>query len=281
MAIEVSVIIPVFEDVQRLALCLDALKRQSLPAECFEIIVADNAPYPHVPSGFLPVNARLIHEPVPGSYAARNAAVATSRAPFVAFLDSDCVPDEDWLLNGLAALRAYPSSRITGPLEIFRESGGSYYAHIHDLHVAFPQRSYVDAGFCVTANLLVSRAIFDRVGPFDHCYSGGDARWGLRATAAGVPIQYREDVRMSHPARQSIAKIFGKSRRIAGSSHRGAPYFFFKLMTPPVHWIVRFRRSGLSWVDGLVVLSIIWCGRLVQAREFTLVRLAIKKPSRT
>jgi GT2 family glycosyltransferase len=281
MPLDISVIIPAFHDLQRLALCLHALKQQSLPQDRFEIIVADNAPEPHVPMESLPANARLIHEPTPGSYAARNAAVGASRAPFLAFTDSDCIPDEDWLKNGLAALRAYPGSRITGPVSIFQESGGSRYALIHDLNVAFPQRAYVAAGLCVTANLLVSRAVFDQVGPFELCFSGGDTRWGLRATAAGVPIHFQENVVVRHPARGSVAEIFRKSRRTAGSSHRGARYFLFKLMTPPVHWIARFRRNGLGWVDAFIVLAIIWVGRVVQAWEFSLVSLGVKRPNRS
>ena len=281
MPLDISVIIPAFHDLRRLALCLDALQRQSLPPERFEIIVADNAPEPHVPVESLPANGRLIHEPTPGSYAARNAAVGASRAPFLAFTDSDCIPDEDWLKNGLAALRAYPGSRITGPVSIFQESGGSHLALIHDLNVAFPQRAYVAAGLCVTANLLVSRAVFNQVGPFEHCFSGGDTRWGLRATAAEVPIRFQENVVVRHPARGSVAEIFRKSRRTAGSSHRGARYFLFKLVTPPVHWIARFRRNGLGWVDAFIVLAIIWVGRFVQAWEFSLVSLGLKRPNRS
>lgn len=280
MALEISVIIPTYRDTPRLAYCLDALTRQSLPPEFFEIIVVDNAPEPDVQLGSLPANVRLIHEPTPGSYVARNTALAASRAPFLAFADSDCIPDKDWLKNGLAALRAYPDSRITGPVTIFRPRNGGHYAHIHDLSIAFPQRRYVKAGFCVTANLLVSRAVFDHVGPFEHCFSGGDSRWGRRATAAGVPIRYHEDVSVRHPARRSVGGILRKSRRTAGSSHRDARYFL-KLIKPPISWIARFRNEGLSWADAFMVVSIVWLSRLVQVIEFSLVRLGLKRPIRS
>ena len=280
MALEISVIIPVYRDLPRLALCLDALTRQSLPPECFEIIVVDNAPQPHVPPESLPANTRLIHEPTPGSYVARNAGVAASRAPHLAFADGDCIPDEQWLENGLAALRAYPGSRITGPVTIFRERGGGHYAHMHDLNIAFPNRRYVASGHCVTANLLVARTVFDQVGPFDHCLSGGDARWGRKAAAAGVPIRYEDDVSVRHPARRSVREIFRKSRRTAGSSPRDAR-FFLKIMKPPISSIARFRREGLSRAEALIVFSIFWASRLIQAQEFSLVRLRLKRPNRS
>ena len=280
MTPEISVIIPVYRDLPRLALCLDALTRQSLPADRFEIIVVDNAPEPHVPPESLPANARLVHEPMAGSYVARNAGVAVARAPFLGFVDSDCIPDEQWLEHGLAALRAYPGSRITGPVKIFREHGGGRYAHMHDLNIAFPNRRYVAAGHCVTANLLVARTVFDEVGPFDLCLSGGDARWGRKAAAAGVPIRFEDDVSVRHPARRSVREIFRKSRRTAGSSPRDAR-FFLRNMKPPLNSIARFRREGLSRAEALIVFSIYWASRLIQAQEFGLVRLRLKRPNRS
>src|ERR1041385_9155423 len=109
---DVSVVIPVLGDAERLALCLDALDRQTLPANRFEVIVVDNASdrdeaiaavvAEHAP------RFRLLHEPRPGSYAARNRAIADARGTIIAFTDADCIPRPDWLERGIAALHAAP-----------------------------------------------------------------------------------------------------------------------------------------------------------------------------
>jgi GT2 family glycosyltransferase len=40
----VSVVIPTYRDWDRLRVCVDALRRQTYPAESFEVIVVDNDP---------------------------------------------------------------------------------------------------------------------------------------------------------------------------------------------------------------------------------------------
>ena len=282
MSVEISVIIPVYRDWDRLRLCLEALERQTLPPGRFEIIVANNEEEDHTPPASLPANARIVHEPRPGSYAARNTAVAASAGRYLAFTDSDCVARPDWLANGLSALQANPHARISGPVSIFREPGSAYYAYIYDLHTAFPQREYVAAGHCVTANLLVARDIFDAVGPFDLCFSGGDTMWNWRAHEQGVPILYDAAVEVGHPARRDLADIFRKRRRTAGSSRLDVPVYAFVLerMKPPVRRLARLLRKGVGWKDSMAVFAIHWAGRLVEAQEFSFVRLGIKGPNR-
>ena len=105
---QISVIIPHYNDLARLDICLTALENQTLAADQFEIIVADN----HSPVGAEAVatvirnRARLIDAPVPGAGPARNAGVQYAKAEILAFTDCDCIPDPAWLEQGLAALKA-------------------------------------------------------------------------------------------------------------------------------------------------------------------------------
>src|SRR5688500_8808816 len=221
----VSVIIPVYRDWSRLALCLDALERQTLGSDAFEIILANNEPDGDCPLARLPANARFVDEPRPGSYAARNAAIATANGRVLAFTDSDCVPDPQWLERGLELLAAEPGTRVTGPIPVFREPGSSYLAFVYDFHTAFKQAQAVAKGSCATANLIVARNVFDQVGPFNPALvSGGDTEWGERAHRAGVPIRYDERVRVAHPARRTLAEIIRKKRRVAGSEAQRKAY---------------------------------------------------------
>lgn len=278
----VAVIIPVYRDWPRLQRCLDALAQQSIAAGQFEIIVVDNDAEPTPAPLNFPPNARLIHEPRPGSYVARNAGIAATRAPVLAFTDSDCVPDRDWLSNGLAALAQHAGSRVTGPVPIFMEPGASRLAHLYELHTAFPQLSYVRNGHCVTANLIVERSAFDRVGPFDECFSGGDTRWGRRAQARDIPIVLVDGVRVRHPSRRSVSDILHKSRRTGGSLPRYSSLqaFVWRKIRPPVWLIRRLRREQLGVVDSLLLFAIHWAAQVTEVTEYGLVQLGAKAPPR-
>jgi GT2 family glycosyltransferase len=285
MPLLLSVIIPVYRDWSRLAQCLAALERQTLAADQFEIIVVNNEPGGAMPLDRLPANARVIDEAKPGSYAARNTGVAASRGEHLAFTDSDCVPEPQWLEAGLAALRARPDARITGPIPIFAEEGSSRNAYLYDVHTAFPQRDYVRQGNCVTANLLVARAVFDQVGPFDECLSGGDSLWNARATAAGVPILYDERVGVRHPARHSVADIFAKRRRVIGSRaarrSMSALPFLASRVNPPLRLLLKLLRRKLGLGQATTVFLIVWAAQFAEAKEFLLVRSGFKQPNRS
>ena len=103
----VSVIIPVYNDAERLKLCLDALARQTYPGDRYEVIVVDNGSQQDpelVTSRYEQVT--LAHEACRGSYAARNTGLALARGDVLAFTNSDCIPAADWIEHGVARLGA-------------------------------------------------------------------------------------------------------------------------------------------------------------------------------
>jgi glycosyltransferase involved in cell wall biosynthesis len=215
---QVTVVIPVLNDVLGLRQCLAALRAQDFSGS-WEVVVADNGSIEDVEAVVAPhARARLIREERRGSYAARNAALRASSSPVVAFTDADCVPSEDWLRCGLDALEARPEAgAVAGRIEVFsRRPCSASAAELYDLIHAFPQERYVrDLGFGVTANLFVRRQVLERLGMFDASLrSGGDAEWGQRATAAGFPVFYAGEVVVRHPARRSITELLGKTRRV-------------------------------------------------------------------
>jgi GT2 family glycosyltransferase len=55
----VSVVIPVYRDWRRLGACLAALEAQTIPRECFEILVVDNDEAP-LPVAERPAGARYV-----------------------------------------------------------------------------------------------------------------------------------------------------------------------------------------------------------------------------
>lgn len=215
----VTIIIPTYHEWPLLKLCIEALEKQSYPKEHFEVLIVNNDPADAPPADFeLPGNMRLLNESKTGSYAARNKALSEAKGEMVAFTDSDCIPDRDWITNGVAYLQAHPEcSRIAGRITIYYKGKRPTPAELYNTLYAFPQQSYVQkSGACVTANLFTYKKVMDSVGWFDdRLYSCGDLEWGRAAARAGYPIHYVANVMVAHPAR-NFAELRKKERRVGG-----------------------------------------------------------------
>lgn len=211
----VSVIVPHYGDIAPLARCLDALARQTYPAEEYEIVVSDNmSPQGReVIEAAVAGRARLVFTAERGAGPARNGGVAASQGRLLAFTDSDCVPHPGWLAEGIAALEAHDF--VGGRMIVTTTSDGPLSgAEAFEKVFAFDNEDYVrQKGFTVTANLFCPREVFDRVGGFRNGMSE-DVDWCRRATAAGFSIGYAAKAAVEHPARQDWPALLAKWRRL-------------------------------------------------------------------
>lgn len=280
-----SVIIPVYRDWYRLATCLEALAGQTLDQDKFEIIIVDNEPGHGFTIPPIPSNAKIVLAGEPGSYSARNAAIAVACGRYLAFTDSDCVPAPDWLANARLAVEEQPLARHTGPIPIFREQAGRYYAYLYEYHTAFRQRENAFEGISTTANLIVSKAEFDRVGPFDtNLLSGGDYVWSRRAEEAKVPLVYHDNIVVRHPARVSVKAILAKKRRTSGSEaifKTTSLWRYSRHRLMPKVSAITFDRGRVSIIDKVMLLGIAWLKDVHGCIAFTTVRLGLSKPHRS
>jgi glycosyltransferase involved in cell wall biosynthesis len=215
--VRVSVIIPVRDDAARLKLCLDALAKQTLP-EPFEVIVVDNGSSDMSGSvGDEYPNVRCLEEQRVGSYAARNRGVEEARGAILAFTDADCLPGPDWLERGCERLEAarVPAFVVGSVDVVVRDPMAPSPVELYELVHGYPQERYANSSFGATANLLVRREDFDRVGPFNPALqSSGDREWGERAGSRGMAAMYAPEVVVLHPARRSLSELRAKIRRV-------------------------------------------------------------------
>lgn len=213
-----SVIVPVYAQWHLMPALMERLAGQSLARDAFEIIVVDNGS-PKVDEELVAAaGGRLIICTRPGSYAARNAGAALARGDWLAFTDADCLPRRDWLSAFLDAEKRHGASGLMAGSVVMRAAGprpNSFEAY--DIARGIPQQRYVSRGYAATANLLVPRQVFVRLGGFaEGRLSGGDAEFCRRAGAADVPIRFVPDAIVEHPARSDWEAIATKSRRVKG-----------------------------------------------------------------
>lgn len=211
----VSVVVPHFNDLANLDICLAALAKQTLPAHQFEIIVADNGS----PCGAEAVQsviagrAQLVSVHERGAGPARNGGAAAARGELFAFTDSDCVPAPDWLAEGLAALSNYDFVGGRVDVSVFDE-GHVTPTEAFEKVFAFDFETYINRkGFTGSGNLFVPRTVFEAVGGFGTAVSE-DVDWSRRATAKGYRLGYAPGAVVTHPARRSWTELRHKWVRI-------------------------------------------------------------------
>ncbi|WP_336728072.1 glycosyltransferase family 2 protein [Cellulosimicrobium cellulans] len=217
----VTVVVPVYNDVARLRTCLAALAAQDYPADRFDVVVADNASTedlrPALPAG--DGRFTVVLEPRRGSYVARNTAARRATGEVLAFTDGDCIPRPDWLSRAVAALTAEdPPDAVGGDINILFRDGSrpTTGPELYETVEGFDQERFVTVThFAATANLVVPRATFERVGDFNAALkSGGDLEWGRRLQEIGGRLDFAADAVVDHPSRPSWRDLTHKTVRI-------------------------------------------------------------------
>ena len=207
----ISIVIPHLNQPELLAKCLACLHEQSVDMARTEVIVVDNGsaePPRSVVDAF--PGTLLAIETTPGPGPARNRGMALSRAPIVAFTDSDCLPDRGWVAAILARFAAEPHLAVVGgDLRVVIETPGRpNMAEAYDQLYGFRQRLNIGRHrFSATANMAARRSVLDAVGPFAGLDTSEDLDWGQRAAALGFPTVFAEEVLVRHPARRSMAAL--------------------------------------------------------------------------
>ncbi|HWY60332.1 MAG TPA: glycosyltransferase [Rhizomicrobium sp.] len=217
---KVSVIIPHYSDLAALDCCLAGLQNQTFPAENMEIIVADNAS----PQGAQAVSdliagrARLVIVPQKGAGPARNGGVAASHGEILAFIDSDCQPNAEWISQGVAALAK--NDFVGGSVEVLvQDPLRISAAEAFECVFAFDMERYVlDKGFAGAGNLFCPRTVFDAVGGFGVGLSE-DVDWSRRATGKGFRLGYAKGAIVGHPARRTWSELQRKWVRINAETY--------------------------------------------------------------
>lgn len=292
MTLQATVIIPTFEDWDGLQICLDCLAVQTADPAIFEVIVANNNRVPEVPPSLrLPANGRVIHASKPGSYAARNAAIAEARGKVLFFTDSDCLPDPVWIEAGLAAIdQLGPNDLVAGGVELFPAgkewTATELYDRVHHLR----QEEYAEDGWCATANMVTWREAFDHIGMFnDDRFAGGDKEWTLRATGSGSKLVYCPEALIRHPARKDFFAMAKKRRRQIGGIHYSEAHGLIprkplsKYLSFPSSYKVKktMAHPGLSDGQRLKVLGIDFVLGMIILGEVVRLRYLSGKATRS
>lgn len=252
--VQISVIIPTYQDWKRLKRCLLALLKSEF--DSFEVIVVNNA-NDEAPGDLIKEvfdknhNITLLKEPKAGSYAARNKGIQYAKGDLLAFTDADCIPESNWLQNIAKHFEQNSDlMMIGGPIHQFKDDPGvPDDLFLFQKYFAFRQKDNLKKGWSVTANMIVRKTAIEAIGGFNETSkSGGDREFGLRVTSHYPGrTHYFEDVCVQHPVRPSLQEIYKKKERIVYGQlrlyrKRLFPTYFINSFFFPLYNVVKYAR---------------------------------------
>jgi glycosyltransferase involved in cell wall biosynthesis len=221
--LNVSVIIPVFNDTARLTLCLDSISKQNLSQDQFEVIVIDNNSKTNVREVVKNFynsikNLTFLYEPKQGSYAARNRGIKNSKAEVLAFTDADCQPNANWLTEGVTCVSQ--NIIVGGRIKMFCKAETPNTYDLYEKMFSLNQKQAVDKfNYCLTANMFVHRKHFNNNLFPEDSYTGGDRIWCNNLLKKGLQVVYCNKSVVHHPTRSTLKEIAVQRRRFAGGKH--------------------------------------------------------------
>jgi glycosyltransferase involved in cell wall biosynthesis len=217
---KLSVLVVAFQEARHLGGLLRAVDRLRRPAGvAIEVVVVDGGSTDGTVAVARGGGARVVMRPGANIPACRNAALAASDGEWVAFLDADCEPAEDWLEAALPFLEQAGPLALGWPVE--PPLPGTWVQRAWHTHWSFknPRREEWQGRSVVrheafrlltTRNLLFHRALADELGGFDEALpTGEDTDFVFRADRRGHTVLAVPALRVLHHGEpETLAAFF-------------------------------------------------------------------------
>lgn len=292
----VSVVIPTYNEIDRLSACLKSLAEQDYPAERAEIIVVDDGSPEPVPAQTAslsdPIRCKILHHTCNlGRSRARNSALSCANGDLIIFLDSDMTADAHFLSLHVRTHENSVNRVIIGNIRYAPNLGSSAlmrYMEGRGVHRCgtgeqVPFNFFVTGNSSVRRDLLLATGFFD---PHFRSYGGEDLELGYRMEQYGASFFYQPDALTLHHhnrtldelcllmytyGKNSIPYLLRKHPALAGLLRVD---FCYKRWTPrsllmrallvrPLYWSI--RKSGClldPWcLPDIVLHYLVWASR--------------------
>ena len=212
-----SVVMPTYDEPERLEAALKSLSQQNYPHEAIQIIVVDDAS-PHLDAERLyaaiaPLELQLLrNEQNQGRARARNAALRVASGDVVVFLDSDMTVGINFLRAHAQRHQNHAEAVFVGNIRFASEipsTSLTRYLEGRGVHRVNEDKP-IPFNCFVTGNSSVRRSSLLRVGFFDEdltAYGGEDLELGYRLHLAGIPLYYAPEALSYHYHLRSLEPL--------------------------------------------------------------------------
>ena len=206
----VSVVVPVFNAQETIRECIQSLLNLNYPKANLDLIFVDNASTDKTSEilSQYEQDIRILHEPTKGPAAARNKGILNAATEIIAFTDSDCVVDPDWLRHlipplenplvgaaGGTILAKRPFSRIERYGEIIHD-------HNSSINVFMPPA-------VITMNCTSRLSVLKKVNFFDERFIRcEDVDLSYRISQSGYMFAFQPHALVYHSNESTFSDIF-------------------------------------------------------------------------
>lgn len=246
-----------------------ALERQTLDNDRFEVIVVDDASRDRTLevarewAAGAEGHRRVLQGSGRGPGHARNVGIEAARGEWLAFTDSDTVPDPDWLESALAAVARLHVDALEGAVEPWPpEAIGPYTQQV----------ATFGGGRYMTANMIYRAELVRRLGGFDERFGQflEDSDLAFRVLDSGIDIPFVPEVRVRHQVRRaSTLAVLRSTRRVRWTAllAKKHPARYREQLRP--------KQRPLTSVDIDVLLGLIAFAAAATTSGFALIVLVV------
>lgn len=201
----VSIIIPTHHSPTIYQVC-QALHAQTADLTAVEVLIlGDDDPAAIVSDDLI----RFIHlSPEYNAAVKRNIGMSQAQGDIFLFLDSDCIPEPDWLsvhLQSHAAGHEIVGGAVTFATDNYFQLADNVSA-FHDL---LPFTAVGPRDYLATANLSLRREVVETVGPMPTPPRAHDLEWTVRFRQYGYTLHFEPQALVHHqPPRHNWATVY-------------------------------------------------------------------------
>ena len=212
-----TVIIPVHNDRKRFERCLAALCEQTYPRDKFEIVIIDDGSTDGLEGAVRPyldgagLDIKYFYQENKGPAAARNLGIKHSRGDILAFIDSDCLPRENWLEE---ILKGYDFDKTAGVGGVIEARPTDSKVSRYCAYVKMNRNPKTDAGgivYLITGNASFRRDCLIATGGFDEHFDfpgGEDPELCYRLKQKGYIFQFNHNAIVYNAHKQSLTDLW-------------------------------------------------------------------------
>jgi len=208
----VSVIVAVYNAQATIEVCIKSLFGLNYPKDKLELLIVNN----NSTDKTLEIlnkyenKIKIISEEKQGPAAVRNRGILNAVGEVIAFTDSDCLVDKNWLINIVKPLEDENVGIVGGKILSVQPCNyiETYGETIHD-HEAAVNESIIP--YIITMNWASRASVLKNVGYFNESFiKSEDTELSRRISLAGFKLIYNSDAIIYHRNEKSLRGLFGE-----------------------------------------------------------------------
>ncbi len=248
----VDIVIPTKNSEETLEDCLSSLSNQTYPKDKYRVIIVDDSTDNTLIITYSfkeTLNIEVVNATL-GPSDKRNLGVNLSQGEYIAFIDSDCLADPNWLLTAVECLKDASIGAIGGPNltplddSLLAKCSGYIFSSFFGTG-PLGQARYVCKGIVrevqkndlILCNVVLKKAVYQKVGGFDPTlYPGEEINLFSKISDIGYKLLYSPDMIVYHKRRPlfspHLKQIFGYGKGRGQAVRQREDAFSYLLLIP-------------------------------------------------